>query len=206
VSALQELVTRISSCPDCDLCKTRTKSVPGEGPENAEILLVGEGPGFHEDQQGRPFVGQAGKFLEELLATVGLERTDVYITNVVKCRPPNNRDPLPDEVEACRKHLVEQIGTIRPRLIVTLGRHSLAWFFPRDTISKVHGQIREKDGIYFLHMYHPAAALHSGGLRQTIRDEFRRVPDALERARASRLSTQPVEAPPPPPEQIRMFN
>jgi len=205
VSALQELVTRISSCPDCNLCKTRTRSVPGEGPESAEILLVGEGPGFHEDQQGRPFVGQAGKFLEELLASVGLKRSDVYITNVVKCRPPNNRDPLPDEVEACRKHLAEQIDTIRPRLIVTLGRHSLAWFFPRDTISKVHGQIREKDGIYFLHMYHPAAALHSGGLRQTILDEFRRVPDALEKARGSGLSARPVEPPPPPPEQMRMF-
>jgi DNA polymerase len=205
VSAIQELVARISVCPDCDLCKTRTRAVPGEGPENAEILLVGEGPGFHEDQQGKPFVGQAGKFLEELLASVGLQRSDVYITNVVKCRPPNNRDPLPDEVEACRKHLEEQISTIRPRLIVTLGRHSLAWFFPRDTISKVHGQIREKDGIYFLHMYHPAAALHSGGLRQTILDEFRRVPDALEKARGSGLSAQPVEPQPPPPEQMRMF-
>lgn len=206
MSALQELVTRISSCPDCGLCKTRTKSVPGEGPENAEILLVGEGPGFHEDQQGRPFVGQAGKFLEELLASVGLKRSDVYITNVVKCRPPNNRDPLPEEVDACRKHLSEQIATIRPRLIVTLGRHSLAWFFPRDTISKVHGQVREKDGIHFLHMYHPAAALHSGGLRQTILDEFRRLPDALEKARRSSLPPQPVEPPPPPPEQMRMFS
>ena len=205
MSAIQELVARISVCPDCDLCKTRTRAVPGEGPENAEILLVGEGPGFHEDQQGRPFVGQAGKFLEELLASVGLQRSDVYITNVVKCRPPNNRDPLPDEVEACRKHLEEQISTIKPRLIVTLGRHSLAWFFPRDTISKVHGQIREKDGIYFLHMYHPAAALHSGGLRQTILDEFRRLPDALGKARASGSSAQPIEPAAPPPEQMRMF-
>jgi DNA polymerase len=205
VSAIQELVARISVCPDCDLCKTRTRAVPGEGPENAEILLVGEGPGFHEDQQGKPFVGQAGKFLEELLASVGLQRSDVYITNVVKCRPPNNRDPLPDEVEACRKHLEEQISTIRPRLIVTLGRHSLAWFFPRDTISKVHGQIREKDGIYFLHMYHPAAALHSGGLRQTILDEFRRFPDALVKARASGSSAQAIEPAAPPPEQMRMF-
>lgn len=150
-------------------------------------------------------MGQAGKFLEELLASVGLQRSDVYITNVVKCRPPNNRDPLPDEVEACRKHLEEQISTIKPRLIVTLGRHSLAWFFPRDTISKVHGQIREKDGIYFLHMYHPAAALHSGGLRQTILDEFRRLPDALGKARASGSSAQPIEPAAPPPEQMRMF-
>jgi DNA polymerase len=120
----------------------------------------------------------------------------------VKCRPPNNRDPLPAEVDACRKYLEEQISFIRPLLIVTLGRHSLAWFFPRDSISKVHGNIREKDGIQFLHMYHPAAALHSGGLRQTILDEFRRVPEALEKARASALPTEPA---PPPPEQMRMF-
>ena len=202
MSALQDLVARISSCPDCDLCKTRTRAVPGEGPEQAEIMLVGEGPGFHEDQQGRPFVGQAGRFLEELLESVGLKRTDVYITNVVKCRPPENRDPLPDEVNACRKYLEEQIRTISPLVIVTLGRHSLAWFFPGATISKVHGQIREKDGIQFLHMYHPAAALHSGGLRQTILDEFLRVPTALEKARGA---AQPVAPVPPPPEQMRMF-
>jgi DNA polymerase len=202
VSALQELASRIASCPDCDLCKTRTRSVPGEGPDTASILLVGEGPGFHEDQQGRPFVGQAGKFLEELLASVGLKRSDVYITNVVKCRPPNNRDPLPVEVDACRKYLEEQIRTIKPLLIVTLGRYSLAWFFPRDTISKVHGHLRERDGIHYLHMYHPAAALHSGGLRQTILNDFSRVPEALEKAR---VASQPVEPPPPQPEQMRMF-
>lgn len=204
MSALQELVSRISTCPDCDLCKTRTRAVPGEGPEAAEIMLVGEGPGFHEDQQGRPFVGAAGRFLEELLGSVGLKRSDVYITNVVKCRPPQNRDPLPVEVDACRKYLEAQIREIRPRLIVTLGRYSLAWFFPRDTISKVHGQIREKDGIHFLNMYHPAAALHSGGLRQTILDEFRRVPAALEKARAAEFAAQPEPAAQPP-EQMRMF-
>jgi len=165
-------------------------------------MLVGEGPGYHEDQQGRPFVGPAGRFLEELLASVGLKRTDVYITNVVKCRPPENRDPLPSEVDACRKHLKEQIATINPKLIVTLGRYSLAWFFPRDTISKVHGLVREQDGVHFLHMYHPAAALHAGGLRQTILDEFRRVPEALERARISGVNLEPAE---PPAEQMRMF-
>jgi DNA polymerase len=208
VSALQELVARISTCPDCDLCKTRTRAVPGEGPETAEIMLVGEGPGFHEDQQGRPFVGAAGRFLEELLGSVGLKRSDVYITNIVKCRPPQNRDPMPAEVDACRKYLEAQIRAIRPRLIVTLGRYSLAWFFPRDTISKVHGQIREKDGIFFLNMYHPAAALHSGGLRQTILDEFRRVPAALEKAREAEAAAAEAAAqppPPPPPEQMRMF-
>jgi DNA polymerase len=202
VSALEDLVARISSCPDCDLCKTRTRAVPGEGPERVEIMLVGEGPGFHEDQQGRPFVGPAGRFLEELLASVGLKRTDVYITNVVKCRPPENRDPLPTEVEACRKYLHRQIEVLQPKLIVTLGRYSLAWFFPKDTISKVHGQVRERDGIHFLHMYHPAAALHAGGLRQTIQEEFRRVPQALEKARLLELSSTPAE---PPVEQMRLF-
>lgn len=164
-------------------------------------MLVGEGPGYHEDQQGRPFVGPAGKFLEELLASVGLTRGDVYITNVVKCRPPQNRDPLPAEVDACRKYLEQQIATLRPLLIVTLGRYSLAWFFPRDTISKVHGQIREKDGMHFLHMYHPAAALHAGNLRQTILNEFARVPEALDRARAA----SPMVAPAEPVEQMRLF-
>ena len=128
-------------------------------------------------------MGPAGKFLEELLASIGLRRSDVYITNVVKCRPPQNRDPLPVEIEACRKYLDRQIDMIRPRVLVTLGRYSLAWFFPRDTISRVHGQIRERDGIQFLHLYHPAAALHAGGLRKVIEDEFRRIPAALERAR-----------------------
>ena len=165
-------------------------------------MFVGEGPGFHEDQQARPFVGPAGRFLEELLASVGLRRTDVYITNVVKCRPPDNRDPLPNEIEACRKHLSRQIELLRPRLIVTLGRYSLAWFFPRDTISKVHGQIRQRDGIYFLHMYHPAAALHAGGLRKVIEEEFRRIPEALEKARQDGHAEAPPE---PVAEQARLF-
>jgi DNA polymerase len=203
VTALQELVTRIAACPDCDLCKTRTHAVPGEGPEDAGIMLVGEGPGFHEDQQARPFVGPAGKFLEELLASAGLRRSDVYITNVVKCRPPQNRDPLPSEIEACRKHLQRQIELIRPKVIVTLGRYSLAWFFPKDTISKVHGQIRERDGIHFMHLYHPAAALHAGGLREVIMDDFAKLPQALERARGA--ATAVLQAPEPDPEQMRLF-
>lgn len=183
VTALQDLYTRVSGCTACSLCKRRTHAVPGEGLENAEIMFVGEGPGFHEDQQARPFVGPAGKFLDELLAAIGYKRSDVYITNVIKCRPPENRDPLPNEIEACRAFLEEQIARIRPKVIVTLGRYSLAWFFPRDTISKVHGQVREREGRVFVHMYHPAAALHAGGLRKVIEEEFRRIPDALERAR-----------------------
>ena len=165
-------------------------------------MFVGEGPGFHEDQQARPFVGPAGKLLEELLALAGLRRSDVYITNVVKCRPPNNRDPLPAEIEACRKYLSMQIQTIDPKLIVTLGRYSLAWFFPRDSISKVHGHLRRQNGIHYLHMYHPAAALHAGNLRKTIEDDFRRIPQALEKIR---LAAQPVAVPEPAADQMRLF-
>lgn len=198
---MEDLYTRIASCPDCDLCHTRNNAVPGEGPTNAEVMLVGEGPGFYEDQQGRPFVGPAGKLLDQLLALAGLKREQVYITNVVKCRPPENRDPLPVEVEACRKYLEEQIKTIGPRLIVTLGRYSLSWFYPRDSISKVHGAIRERDGIHYVHMYHPAAALHNGGLRKVIEEDFRKVAQALERAREAGA----VAVSQPAAEQMRLF-
>jgi len=202
VSELEELHQRIASCPDCDLCRTRTHAVPGEGPPNAEVLFVGEAPGFYEDQQARPFVGPAGRFLDELIASIGLRRDQVFITNVVKCRPPNNRDPLPGEIDACRKHLQRQIELIQPRIIVSLGRYSLAWFSPRDAISKVHGQAKVKDGVYFIPMYHPAAALHAGNMRKVIEEDFRKIPAVLERAREA-----PPEqaAPEPEPEQIRLF-
>ncbi|MGH8247526.1 MAG: uracil-DNA glycosylase, partial [Gammaproteobacteria bacterium] len=144
-------------------------------------------------------------FLEQLLASAGLKRPDVYITNVIKCRPPSNRDPLPGEIEACRKYLDRQIALIKPRLIVTLGRYSLAWFFPRDSISKVHGHLRERDGRYFMHMYHPAAALHAGNLRQVIEDDFRKVPQALERARRHAAERQPAPEPAAAAEQMRLF-
>ncbi len=206
MSALEELYSRIAACPDCDLCRNRTHAVPGEGPPNAEVLFVGEGPGFHEDQQARPFVGPAGRFLEEMLASVGLRRSDVYITNVVKCRPPNNRDPLPTEIEACRKHLERQIELIQPRLIVTLGRYSLAWFFPRDSISKVHGRLRERGRTYFLHMYHPAAALHAGNLRYVIMEDFRKIPEALDKARQVDRAQEPALVAEPPAEQMRLFH
>jgi uracil-DNA glycosylase len=165
-------------------------------------MFVGEGPGFHEDQQARPFVGPAGRLLEQLLSAAGLERSDVYITNVVKCRPPNNRDPLPAEIEACRGYLEQQISFVDPKLIVTLGRYSLAWFFPRDTISKVHGHLRRQNGRHYLHMYHPAAALHAGNLRKTIEDDFAKIPQALERIRQAE---QPALAAGPASEQMRLF-
>jgi DNA polymerase len=202
MSELEELHQRIASCPDCDLCRTRTHAVPGEGPPNAEVLFVGEAPGFYEDQQARPFVGPAGRFLDELIASIGLRRDQVFITNVVKCRPPNNRDPLPGEIDACRKHLQRQIELIQPKIIVSLGRYSLAWFSPRDAISKVHGQAKVKDGVYFIPMYHPAAALHAGNMRKVIEEDFRKIPAVLERAREA-----PPEqaAPEPQPEQMRLL-
>ena len=159
--------------------------MPGEGPADAEVMFVGEGPGFHEDQQARPFVGPAGKLARRTARrSVGLQRSDVYITNVVKCRPPNNRDPLPNEIDACRSTSNSRWRSSNPKLIVTLGRYSLAWFFPRDSISKVHGHLRRQNGTYFLHMYHPAAALHAGNLRKTIEDDFRKIPQALAEDRA----------------------
>jgi len=202
MSELEGLHQRIASCTDCDLCRARTHAVPGEGPSNPEILFVGEGPGFYEDQQARPFVGPAGRFLEELLASIGLRRDQVFITNVVKCRPPNNRDPLPGEIDACRKYLQRQIDLLQPKVVVSLGRYSLAWFSPRDAISKVHGQAKVRDGVYFIPMYHPAAALHAGNMRKVIEEDFRKIPAVLERARAA-----PPEqtAPEPEPEQMRLF-
>jgi DNA polymerase len=178
------------------------------------MMFVGEGPGFNEDQQGRPFVGAAGKFLDELLLSIGTQRSEVYITNVLKCRPPNNRDPLPNEVEACRKYLLRQIELIKPRLIVTLGRFSLAWFFPRDSIGKAHGQLRRLGDQHFYHVYHPAAALHAGNLRKVIQEDFARIPAALAKAHEAQaqavavavaVGTARSAVTDPPPEQMRLL-
>lgn len=166
-------------------------------------MLVGEGPGFHEDQQGRPFVGPAGRFLEELLGSIGLRRSDVFIANVVKCRPPNNRDPFPTEIDACRGFLQRQIELIKPRVIVTLGRYSLAWFFPKDSISKAHGLLREREGSFLVHMYHPAAALHAGNLRRVIEQDFKKVAEAVRKARETVETLQAAEQ--PAQEQMRLF-
>ncbi len=199
MSALAELYEKIAVCPDCDLCRTRTRAVPGEGPEDAEVLFVGEAPGFYEDQQGRPFVGPAGRFLEELLASVDLRRDQVYIANVIKCRPAENRDPLPKEIEACRKWLQNQIEIIQPKVIVTLGRYSLSWFFPGESIGRAHGRVRHRDGLCFLPMYHPAAALHAASMRHTIEEDFRKLPAVLEEAHKGPQETS-LET-----EQMRLF-
>lgn len=179
MSALSELYKEIALCKQCEIAKYRTKVVPGEGAEDADILFIGEAPGWHEDQQGRPFVGPAGSFLEELLASINLKRTQVYIANVIKCRPPANRDPLPVEIQNCRHWLDRQIELIRPEIIVTLGRYSMAMFFPGKSISKIHGTSQKKDNVVYYAMYHPAAALHQQSLRQAIQEDMLRIPSLL---------------------------
>jgi DNA polymerase len=182
-SALGDLNAQIHSCHACPLGSTRTKAVPGEGPVDAEVMLIGEAPGYYEDQQGRPFIGAAGQFLETLLTSIGLKRTDVFIANVIKCRPPGNRDPLPDEISACAGYLESQKKTIKPKVVVTLGRYSLAKFFPGQPISKIHGQGRKVGDTWVVPMYHPAAALHQGSLRRTIEEDFKKIPMYVQKAR-----------------------
>ena len=172
MNTLPEIALLVSKCQNCALHHSRIKSVPGEGPDGAKIMFIGEGPGFNENQQGRPFVGQAGKFLEELLSVAGLKRETVFITNVVKCRPPGNRDPQPEELEACSKFLDRQIEIINPEIIVTLGRFSMAKFFGQVKISQIHGNMRKIDQKYVVAMYHPAAALHQPALKNTLLDDF----------------------------------
>lgn len=180
MSALAELYQQIAACRDCEeFAKTRTQTVPGEGPEKAQIVFIGEAPGYHEDQQGRPFVGQAGQFLEQLLNSIGLKRSDVYICNVIKCRPPGNRDPLPVEIKNCQKWLDRQLELLSPKMIVTLGRYSLAKFFPGESISKIHGKAKRQGNVIYFAMYHPAAALHQQSLHQTIEEDMRKIPSLL---------------------------
>ena len=179
MSALSELSKEIANCKGCDLYKDATRAVPGEGPENAQIMFIGEGPGWNEDQQGRPFVGAAGKFLDQLISSIGLKRDQVFICNVVKHRPPENREPLPSEIAACKIWLDRQIELIKPKMIVTLGRHSMARFFPNKSISKIHGTAEVRDGVIYFAMYHPAAALHQGNLRAEIEKDMLKIPALL---------------------------
>ena len=179
MDSLAQIDREVSNCTDCPLHQNRSRAVPGEGPENAEIMLIGEAPGFNEDKQGRPFVGAAGQFLEKLLASANLSRDDVYITNTVKCRPLNNRDPLPVEMAACRKYLDRQIAAIAPKVIVTLGRHSLTSFLPKETITKARGRPRIVNGTTLFPMYHPAAALHQQRLREVIEADIKKLPTLL---------------------------
>jgi len=200
MSGLAQLYQEIIACHDCELANYRTRVVPGEGPEDADLLLIGEAPGWHEDQQGRPFVGPAGQFLEQLLASIGLQREEVYIANVIKCRPPQNREPLPAEIQTCRRWLDRQVELIQPRMIITLGRHSLSHYFPNESIGKIHGKPRKLDGVVYYPMYHPAAALHQGSLRRTIEADMLRIPQILAQARDLPQDTMPLSS-----EQLSLF-
>ncbi len=191
---LVQIAGEIAVCQKCALHHSRKNAVPGEGPANAEIMLIGEGPGFYENEQGRPFVGAAGQFLEELLATAGLKRSDVWIGNVVKCRPPGNRDPLPEELAACDAYLERQIAAINPRIIITLGRYSMNKFMPGARISAVHGQMRRVGDRFVIAMYHPAAALHQASLKPVLLQDFSRLPGLLEQARAALARHTPTSA------------
>lgn len=180
---LQQVASEVAMCTRCELHYSRKNAVPGEGPIHAEIMFIGEGPGFHENEQGRPFVGAAGKYLEELLASIGMHRDQVFITNVVKCRPPGNRDPYPLEVETCTSNYLErQIQAISPRVIVTLGRHSMSMFLPNAKISNVHGQAVQVKGRLIVPMYHPAAALHQQSLKPVVESDFAKLPQLIARA------------------------
>ncbi len=181
--SLQVIAQEVSVCEKCGLFHSRKLAVPGEGPANSEIMFIGEGPGFHENEQGRPFVGAAGKFLDELLAAAGMKRAEVWIGNVVKCRPPGNRDPLPEELEACGSYLQRQIDAIDPSVIITLGRYSMGQFMPGAKISAVHGQMRKIGERYIIAMFHPAAALHQASLKPAILADFARLPQLLKEAR-----------------------
>jgi uracil-DNA glycosylase len=194
---LKEVTKQVSACEKCELHFSRKKAVPGEGPIDAKILLIGEGPGFYENEQGRPFVGAAGQFLSELLGKIGLQREQVFITNVVKCRPPGNRDPLPKELEACADYLNRQVEAINPRVIVTLGRYSMAKFLPMVKVSDVHGQASWVRGRMVVAMYHPAAALHQPSLKPILEKDFQKLPEYIIQAEeaAARAQTEPAAKP-----------
>ena len=200
MSELTQLYEQVRSCTRCALHQSRTRAVPGEGREDAGIVFIGEAPGFHEDRQGRPFVGAAGNFLDELLKMIGLRREDVYICNVLKCRPPQNRDPLASEIEVCQRWLDRQIELIRPQVIVTLGRYSMVRYFPGKSISKIHGTALRKGSVIYYAMYHPATALHQQSLRRAIEADMRKIPEFL--AEAARLPRPQGET---KAEQLSMF-
>jgi len=202
---LQKVADEVSVCTLCTLHHSRKLAVPGEGPANADIMFIGEGPGFHENEQGRPFVGAAGKFLDELLAKINLKRSDVFIGNVVKCRPPGNRDPLPDELGSCSGYLERQITAINPKVIVTLGRFSLAHFVPNAKIGEIHGQAMRIKGRLVVAMYHPAAGLHQRSLMGTIEQDFRMLPELISKAGPTPEQPEPASVEKNEPKQLTFF-
>ena len=180
MNTLERVAQLVGTCTDCPLGRGRTNAVPGEGNPQAEVMFIGEGPGYQEDRQGRPFVGPAGKLLEGLLASIGSHRDDVFIANMVKCRPPENRDPSPAEMAACTKYLDRQIELVNPKLIVTLGRIAFGRYFPGEGITKARGRLREKDGRKIFPVLHPAAVLRREELRPTMIEDFRAISEILE--------------------------
>ena len=204
-TVLQEIAGQVAVCKACQLSFSRKKAVPGEGPASAEIMLIGEGPGFYENEQGRPFVGAAGKLLDDLLAKAGVSRKEVFITNVVKCRPPGNRDPLPEELLACSQYLNRQIEAINPLIIVTLGRYSMSKFLPNVRISEAHGKPAWVNGRLIIPMFHPAAALHQPSLMTSVERDFARLPEWIQQAKQNGHSVSSranlVQAPAAPQEQ-----
>jgi uracil-DNA glycosylase family 4 len=201
LSDLTDLYKEIATCEKCILAQGRTNAVPGEGPLDADIMFIGEGPGFHEDRLGRPFVGAAGKLLEELLNTIGFRRDEVYIANVVKCRPPGNRDPLPEEIAACKPYLDKQIDLVRPRLIVTLGRFSMQRYFPGASISRIHGQPKRVGNMIYYPMFHPAAALHQPRWRSMVEEDILKIPGLLAKLDEVEEEEQTI----PQAEQLSLF-
>jgi DNA polymerase len=199
---LSMVAAEVRVCSDCELHRSRTLAVPGAGSSCAEVLFIGEGPGMNEDREGLPFVGNAGKFLDEMLETIDWDRETVFVTNVVKCRPPGNRDPLPDEIEACSKYLDRQIEALDPLMIVTLGRHSMSRWFASERISKIHGKPRRDGKRVIVPLYHPAAALHQPSLRAVVQADFRKLPLILEEFRQQLADG---DAPDDEPEQMSLF-
>ncbi|MEN8240585.1 MAG: uracil-DNA glycosylase [Chloroflexota bacterium] len=204
---LAQIAEQTKNCTQCGLQHSRKRAVPGYGPANAEVVLIGEGPGFHENEQGLPFVGAAGRFLDELLQIAGISRGEVFITNVVKCRPPSNRDPQPEELAACDAYLERQIQAINPKVIVTLGRFSMHKFLPHAKISQAHGQAVRIKGRLVVPFYHPAAALHQPSLRATVEADFAKLPEWIAQAGDVVELVQPVNDEPddPEPEQLSLF-
>ena len=205
--SLEAIGADVRACRMCKLCQARTLGVPGEGPPSAEIMFIGEGPGFHEDQQGRPFVGAAGGLLTEMLGVIGLRREEVFITNVVRCRPPGNRDPLPDELAACDAYTQRQIAVLQPKLIVTLGRFSMARFIGSGPMRDLHGKAREWNGITCLAMYHPAAILRTPTveMRRIYAEDFRKIPLLLAEARRKYAPVAAAVEAAAPLDQLRLF-
>lgn len=201
VDNMEQIAAQVRVCTLCDLAATRKKAVPGEGKYAAEILFIGEGPGYHEDVQGRPFVGASGNYLEKLLGLIGLTRDQVFITNVVKCRPPENRDPTTPEINACKPYLDQQEAILDPLIVVTLGRYSMARYFPGGKITQIHGQPKYDLRRAYMPLFHPAAVLRDPTKEPAMETDFRRIPEILDEVRRRRASAEaaPVDASPAAP-------